>query len=173
MDVQNVSHLFICTAHPTTLTPENLWTGQDDTRTELSRPGEPELTMRMVEFDIQQKQTCAIYIHRLSLSIYPQEAITKYCAHLHHPLAALTRYFPNPRLTHRTLVQLRTTHLPSSNHTYTKWMPNHIHHHYAPSETHTHHTPSLQLHLYTHHIVTPGFVDIPRWSDGAAGQIEI
>ena len=37
------------------------------------------------------KQTCAIYIHLLSLCISPQEAITKYCAHLHHTLAALKR----------------------------------------------------------------------------------
>ena len=29
-----------------------------------------------------------------------------------------------------------------------------------------------QLHPHTHHIVTPGFVDRPRWSDGAAGQME-
>ena len=34
------------------------------------------------------------------------------------------------------------------------------------------HTPSLQLHPYTHHTVTPGFVDRPRWIDEAAGQIE-
>ena len=32
------------------------------------------------------------------------------------------------------------------------------------------HTSSLQLHPHTHHSVTPGFVDKPRWSDGAAGQ---
>ena len=30
----------------------------------------------------------------------------------------------------------------------------------------------LQLHPHTNHTVTPGFVDIPRWSDGAAGQME-
>ena len=40
------------------------------------------------------KQTCAIYIHLLSLCIYPQDAITICCAHLHHTLAALKRYFP-------------------------------------------------------------------------------
>ena len=34
------------------------------------------------------------------------------------------------------------------------------------------HTPSLQLHPHTHHTVTPGFVDRPHWSDGAAGQME-
>ena len=37
---------------------------------------------------------------------------------------------------------------------------------------HTRHTPSLQLHPHTHHTVTPGFVDRPCWSDGAAGQME-
>ena len=41
-----------------------------------------------------------------------------------------------PRLTRRTLAQLRTNKHPSSNHTYT----NHIHHHYAPSVTLTHTT---------------------------------
>ena len=30
---------------------------------------------------------------------------------------------------------------------------------------HTWQTPSLQLHLHTHHTVTPGFVDRRRWSD--------
>ena len=35
---------------------------------------------------------------------------------------------------------------------------------------HTRHTPSLQLHAHSHHTVTPGLVDRPRWSDGAAGQ---
>ena len=37
---------------------------------------------------------------------------------------------------------------------------------------HTRHTPSLQMHTLTHHIVTPGFVDRLRWSDGVAGQME-
>ena len=37
---------------------------------------------------------------------------------------------------------------------------------------HTRHTSSLQLHPHTHHIVTPGFEDRPRWSDRAAGQKE-
>ena len=60
------------------------------------------------------------------------------------------------------------TNLPSSNHTYRKSTPNHIHHHYSPLQ-HPH-TPSLQLHPHTHHTVTHGFVDRPRWSDGAAGQ---
>ena len=39
------------------------------------------------------KQTCVIYIHLLSLGIKPKEAKTKYCVHLHHPLAALKRDF--------------------------------------------------------------------------------
>ena len=73
-----------------------------------------------------------------------------------------------PRLTRHTLAQLRTKNLPSSNHTYTKSTP--IHHHYAPSATLTHKT-ALQLHPHTHHTVTPGFVDRPRWSDGVAGVI--
>ena len=37
---------------------------------------------------------------------------------------------------------------------------------------HTRHTSSLQLHPHTHHAVIPGFVDRPRWSDGAAGQMD-
>ena len=32
--------------------------------------------------------------HLLSLGNQPQEAITKYCAHLHRTLSALKRYFP-------------------------------------------------------------------------------
>ena len=49
-----------------------------------------------------------------------------------------------------------------------KSMPNHIHHHYVPSVTHT----SLLLHPHTHHIVTPGFMDRPCWSDCTAGQMD-
>ena len=37
---------------------------------------------------------------------------------------------------------------------------------------HTRHMLSLQLHPHTHHTVTPGFWDRPRWSDGVAGQME-
>ena len=33
-------------------------------------------------------------------------------------------------------------------------------------------TSSLQLHPHTHHIVTPGFADIPRRSDCTAGQMD-
>ena len=36
---------------------------------------------------------------------------------------------------------------------------------------HTRHTPSLQLHPHKQHMVTPGFMDRPCWSDGAAGQM--
>ena len=101
----------------------------------------------------------------------PQEAITKYCAHLHHTLSALKRYLPASLVA--PLPDSEQTNFPSSNHTYTKSTPNHIIHHYAPSArpTHTRHT-SLQLHPHTHHTVTPGFVDRPHWSDGAAGQME-
>ena len=45
-----------------------------------------------------------------------------------------------PRLTRRTLAQLRTNKSPFLKSTYTKSMPNHIHHHYAPSVTSTHTT---------------------------------
>ena len=84
------------------------------------------------------QQTCAIYIHLLSLGIQPQETITKYCAHLHHTLAALKRDFPDSLVA--PLPNSEQTNLPSSNHTYTKSMPKHIHHHYAPSVTSTHTT---------------------------------
>ena len=43
-----------------------------------------------------------------------------------------------PRITRRTLAQLRTNKSPFLNHIYTRSMPNHIHHHYAPSVTPTH-----------------------------------
>ena len=59
MDPQDVPYLFNCTAHPTTLTPESLWDRPVKTITELSRPGEPGLTTRMVEKGIQQQQHCA------------------------------------------------------------------------------------------------------------------
>ena len=46
-----------------------------------------------------------------------------------------------PRITRRTLAQLRTNkNLPSSNHTNTKSTSKHIYHHYAPSVTATHTT---------------------------------
>ena len=75
-----------------------------------------------------------------------------------------------PRLTRRTLAQLRTNKSPiiltqiRRQITSITTMPPLQH---PP----TWHTPSLQLHPHTHHTVTPGFVDRPCWSDGAAGQI--
>ena len=62
----------------------------------------------------------------------------------------LPRPFPNSE----------QTNPPSSNHTYPLQHP------------HTRHTLSLQLHPQTHHIVTPGSVDRPRWIDEVAGQME-
>ena len=67
-----------------------------------------------------------------------QEAITKYCAHLHHTLAALKRYSPPHSVA--PLPSSEQTNLSSSNHTYTKSTPKHIYHHYAPSVTSTHTT---------------------------------
>ena len=57
MDPQEVLQLFNCIAHPTDLTPENLWNKpvMTHTRTELSRPGEPGITKMIVEKGIQQK----------------------------------------------------------------------------------------------------------------------
>ena len=62
----------------------------------------------------------------------------KYCAHLHHTLAALKKDFPASLVT--PLPSSEQTNLPFSNHTYTKSTPKHIHHHYAPSVTSTHTT---------------------------------
>ena len=74
-----------------------------------------------------------------------------------------------PRLTRRTLAQLRTNKSPS--------LKSYLHKVDATSITtmpplQPQHTPSLQMHPHTHHTVTPGFVDRHRWSDGAAGQME-
>ena len=55
-----------------------------------------------------------------------------------------------PRLTRRTLAQLRTNNLPSSNHTYTKSTPKHIHHHYV-TFTHTTHIISSTAPTYAPH----------------------
>ena len=110
----------------------------------LSLTLDPKLTSTTSQYThthkpLQQtyKQTCAIYIHLLSLCIYPQEAIRKYYAHLHHTLAAPKRYFPASF--DAPLPNSEQTNLPSSNHTYAKSTLNHIHHHYAPSVTPTHH----------------------------------
>ena len=51
------------------------------------------------------------HIHILSLGIQSQEAITKYCAHLHHTLAALKRY----------CTASPVAPLINSNHIYTKF----------------------------------------------------
>ena len=64
------------------------------------------------------KQTYAIYIHLLYLDIYPQEAIIKYCAHLHHTLVALKRYLFSSLVT--PLPNSEQIKHPSSKHTYTK-----------------------------------------------------
>ena len=78
-----------------------------------------------------------------------------------------------PRLTRRTLAQLRTNKSP--------FLKSYLHKVDAkthPSSLcplcyiHTRHTSSLQLHPHTHHIVTPGFVDRPRRSDCTAGQMD-
>ena len=71
-----------------------------------------------------------------------QEAITKYCAQLHHTLAALKRYFPVSLVA--PLPNSEQINHPSSNHTHTKSTPKQIHHYYAPSVTLT----------YTTHIIS-------------------
>ena len=91
-----------------------------------------------------------IYTHARFVS--PQEAVIKYCAHLHHTLAALKRYFPASLVA--PLSNSEQINHPSSIHTYTKSTPKHIHHHYAPSVTLA----------YTPHIITPVFVDRPHRS---------
>ena len=65
------------------------------------------------------------------------------CAHLHHTLAALKRYFPSSLVA--PLPNSEQTNLPSSNHTYTKSTPKHIHHRYASSVTPTHTTQTISL----------------------------
>ena len=67
-----------------------------------------------------------------------------------------------------TLPNSEQINLPSSNHTYTKSTPKHIHHHYAPSITSSHTTHIISSTAPTY---APGFVDRPRWSDGATGQM--
>ena len=94
------------------------------------------------------KQTCAIYIHLLYLCIQPQEAITIYCAHLHHTLAALKRYFPASLVA--SLPNSDKINLISSIHTYAKSRPKHIYHHYAPSVTLTHTQDTHHLFNCTH-----------------------
>ena len=65
-------------------------------------------------------------------------AITKYCAHLYHTLAALKRFFLGSLVA--PLPNSEQIDHPSLNYIYIKSTPNHIHHHYAPSVTLTHTT---------------------------------
>ena len=73
-----------------------------------------------------------------------------------------------PRLTCRTIAQLRKNKSP--------FLKSYLHK--VDAKSHPSplcplcNTQSLQLHPHMHHTVTPGFVDRPRWSDGAAGQME-
>ena len=105
------------------------------------------------------KQTCSIYMHLLSLGIQPQEAITKYCAHLHHTLAALKRYFTSSLAA--PLPTSEQINHPFSSHTYTKSTPNHIHHHYAPFVTFAY-TPHIIFNC-THICTTLSPLDL--WTD--------
>ena len=95
-----------------------------------------------------------------------QGSITKYCAHLHHTLAAMKRH-----LLVAPLPNSEQINHPFSNHTYTMSTLTHIHHHYASFVTHTH-TLSLQLHPHRHHVVTPGFMDKPRQCDETTVQMD-
>ena len=70
------------------------------------------------------------HIHTSIVSAFSHKrAITKYCAHLYHTLAAMKRYFPTSLV--EPLPNSEQTNLPSLNHTNTKSTPNHIHHHYT------------------------------------------
>ena len=65
MDAQDVPHLFNCTAHPTDMSPVNLWdkpvnTIRYDTGTELSGLAWTN-KMMMVEEDIQQQQSMVMW----------------------------------------------------------------------------------------------------------------
>ena len=70
--------------------------------------------------------------------------MTKYCAHLHHTLAAhlasLVASLPNSEQINHAF----------SNLTYTKSTPNHIYHHYAPFVTLTHTHTTHHLFNFTH-----------------------
>ena len=68
-----------------------------------------------------------------------------------------------PRLPHRTLAQLRTNKSP-----FLKSCLHKVDDKSHPSPL----CPLCNTHTHdTHHTVTPGFVDRPRWSDGASGQM--
>ena len=106
------------------------------------------------------KQTGVIYTHLASLGINPQETITKYCAHLHHKLAALKRYFTASLVA--PLPNSEQINHCSSNHTYTKSMPNHIHHQYDPSVTLTHTTHIISSTATTYWWNTSGKIGLPH-----------
>ena len=77
-----------------------------------------------------------------------------------------------PRLTRRTLAQIRTNNLPSSNHTYTKSTPKHIHHHYAPSVTSTHTTHIISSTAPTYAPHCRPWICGPHRSDRTADQMD-
>ena len=64
---------------------------------------------------------CHIHTSIVSRHLQQQEVITKYCAHLHHTLAALKRDFPASLVA--PLPNSEQTNLTSTNHTYTKSTP--------------------------------------------------
>ena len=95
---------------------------------------------------------------------------TKYCSHLYHKLADLKRYFPASLIT--PLSNSEQINHNSSNHTYTKSMPNHIHHHHSSSVTLTYTTHIISSTAPMYHIVTHRCVDGPRRGDCTAGQMD-
>ena len=107
-------------------------------------------TLYSIHFFIQSSSPFLI-MHLLSLGLLLQEAITKYCAHLHRTLAALKGYFPASLVA--PLPNSEQINHPFSNHTYTKSTPNHIYHHYAPfvTLTYTTHIISSTAPTYTPH----------------------
>ena len=96
-------------------------------------------------------------------------AITKYCTHLHHTLAALKRYFP-PHSLHPRPAKNKQISLPQIILT-PKSTPKHIHHHYAPSvtSTHTTHIISSTAPTYAPHC-RPWICGQTPPSDCTAGQ---
>ena len=69
--------------------------------------------------------------------------------------------------------RLYTTNIPTDHHTVTTTYikTNMYHIHTSIISMHLANT-HFQLHPHSHHVVTPGFVDRPRWSDGTAGQMD-
>ena len=105
------------------------------------------------------------------MHILYQEATSKYCARLNYTLAALKRYCPAS-----LVAPLLNSEQKKSPFLKSYLYKVNVKSHPSPlcpiCNTHTRHTSSLQLHQHTHHIVTPGFVDRRRWSDGTAGQMD-